>query len=76
MSSQPQPKKLFTIPESKSTSTTEEDEVMGPSMEDLILSEVQNWLNIHGSKLFALEASKFLAYQERKERDRKPLRQR
>jgi len=49
---------------SSSSSTTEEmQEVEG---EAIIAEEAKNWLSLHGSKLFSLECSKFLAARERK----------
>lgn len=42
-------------------------------MDDLIKEETQNWLALHGPKLFALECSKFLS-RERKRQDLRKLR--
>lgn len=50
------------IEDSGSCSTTEDmqEDEMDSVTEELIRDEAQNWLAIHGPKLFALESSKFL----------------
>jgi hypothetical protein len=49
-----------------SGSSTEELDVDNEEWELLVREETQNWLATHGAKLFALEASKFFATQEKK----------
>lgn len=49
-----------------SGSSTEELDVDNEEWETLVREQTQNWLATHGSKLFALEASKFFATQEKK----------
>lgn len=55
---------------SDSTTTTEEDmseeELPPRKPEGVIREETQKWLAMHGPKLYALEASKHFAIQERK----------
>lgn len=54
---------------SESTSSTEEymqAETFEPGIESLVRDEVQLWLASHGSKLFALEASKFMAAESKR----------
>lgn len=41
--------------------STVSSETDRPALEDVVREEVQEWLAIHGSKLFALETSKYLA---------------
>jgi len=51
------------------TSTTEEymsDNEMDPGIEALVRDEVQLWLASHGTKLFGLETSKFLANESKR----------
>lgn len=60
-----------------STSSTEEyDAIMDQDTEDFITQEVQSWLAQHGTKLFALETSKFLATESREQAKKKILRER
>lgn len=49
-----------------STDSTSDTEVLDDEYEWVIRETVQNWLDIHGAKLFALETSKFLATEARK----------
>lgn len=37
-----------------------------PALEDVVREEVQEWLALHASKLFALETSKYLATQSKR----------
>jgi len=54
--------------EEDSTSTTEELSMDSLGFEQKTISEaVTTWLDLHGSQLFALEASKFLAKEKKKE---------
>lgn len=41
--------------------TDTEHELDQQYMEEIARGEVQNWLSLHGAKLFSLEASKFFA---------------
>lgn len=54
-----------------STSTTEEfmpDERMDSTeIQDIIATETQNWLALHGAKLFTLEVSKFIARESKRQ---------
>lgn len=64
--SQGKPKEITNVlrlDSSDSTSTTEDmqEEQLDAGIESLVRDEIQLWLSSHGSKLFALEASKFNA---------------
>lgn len=61
-----------------STSSTEEYDqaIMDQDTENFIQEETQNWLAQHGPKLFALEASKFLAAEAKANARKKALMQR
>lgn len=48
------------------SSSTEELDIDHEEWEELVKEQTANWLATHGTKLFALEASKFLAAQEKK----------
>lgn len=49
-----------------SSGSTSETEVLDEEWESLVKDTTADWLAIHGAKLFALEASKFLAQEARK----------
>lgn len=52
---------------SGSTSSTEEMDVAGYDEWELIVrEETKEWLDLHGAKLFALEASKYFAAEAKK----------
>lgn len=49
---------------SESSSSSEEESTMDLAAEEweaIVRDEVKEWLSLHGTKLFALESSKFLA---------------
>jgi len=52
--------------ESESCTTTEDMNEDAQDIEKCVREEAQLWLDTHGAKLFQLEASKFLAIQNRK----------
>jgi len=57
------------VPSNSSTSSTEDmstEALEARAVEDMVRGEVQNWLDTHGAKLFALEASKFNAQEARR----------
>lgn len=59
--------KFINIDESfEESGSTSETEIMDEETELIIRDGVQNWLAIHGPKLFALEASKYLATEAKK----------
>lgn len=65
-------KKVIDLDES--TSTTEEfsgEQSLYSDVELFSREETKEWLDLHGSKLFALEASKFFA-SEQKKSNKKP----
>lgn len=53
---------------SGSGSTTEDlsEDGMDADLEECVRSEISGWLATHGSKLFSLEASKFLAAESKR----------
>jgi len=53
---------------SGSCSTTEDmqEDGMDADIEECVRSEISGWLATHGSKLFSLEASKFLAAESKR----------
>lgn len=55
-----------TTTEEMSYSSEEESLPSPKQLEAIIRDEVQLWLALHGQKLLALEASKFLAKEQRK----------
>jgi len=49
-----------------SGSTSETEEMGDDDWEQLIKEEIKDWLDLHGAKLFGLEASKYLAAEAKK----------
>jgi len=68
--------KVIDIDDLSTSSTEEFDAIMDQDCEDFIIKEIQDWLAMHGTKLFALETSKFLAAEAKAQNRKNVLRTR